>query len=128
MRVIIVCAWTLAAPFVCAGQPAPLNPYRGMQEREEVFEFSEKPSVKRDQDKWVITFASKGKCDATVAILDKDGKVVRHLASGVLGRNAPYPFQQDSLAQTIEWDGLTDDFREAPAGCRVRVSLGLKAE
>jgi hypothetical protein len=29
--------------------------------------------VAKDGDKWTITFASKGKCDATVAILDKDG-------------------------------------------------------
>jgi hypothetical protein len=62
-----------------------------------------------------------------VSILDQDGKVIRHLASGVLGRNAPWPFRQDSLRQRIAWDGLTDDFRKAPAGCKVRVCLGLKA-
>jgi hypothetical protein len=46
----------------------------------------------------------------------------------VLGVNAPYPFQQNSLSQKIEWDGLKDDFSKAdPAGCKVRVSLGLKA-
>jgi len=110
------------------GKPAPVNPYKGMQEREEVYEFTQKPSVKKDGDKWVITFASKGKCDATVSILDKDEKIVRHLASGVLGMNAPYPFQQNSLSQKLEWDGLTDDFKKAPAGCRVKVSLGLKTE
>jgi hypothetical protein len=81
------------------GKPAPVNEYKGMQEREEVFEFSQKPAVKKDGDKWVITFASKGKCDATVTILGPDGKVVRRLASGVLGVNAPYPFQQNSLGQ-----------------------------
>ena len=125
------------APKVLGGAPAagqseykaaPVNPYNGMQEREEVFEFTEKPKVTKAGDKWVITFASKGKCDATVSILDKDGKIVRHLASGVLGKNAPYPFKQDSLAQKIEWDGLTDDFKKVDtAGCKVKVSLGLKA-
>jgi RNA polymerase sigma-70 factor (ECF subfamily) len=110
------------------GTPAPVNEYKGMQEREEVFEFAEKPKVAKTGEKWTITFASKGKCDATVTILGPDGKVVRRLASGVLGVNAPYPFQQGSLAQKIEWDGLTDDFKKAPAGCKVRVSLGLKAE
>jgi hypothetical protein len=45
----------------------------------------------------------------------------------VLGKNAPHPFQQDSLSQKIEWDGLTDGFKKAEAtGCRVRVSLGLQ--
>jgi hypothetical protein len=60
-----------------------------MQEREEVFEFTQKPAVTKEGDKIVISFASKGKCDATVSIVDKDGKVIRHLASGVLGVNAP---------------------------------------
>ncbi|MCX7803781.1 MAG: hypothetical protein N3A38_01195 [Planctomycetota bacterium] len=109
--------------------PAPINPYKGLQDREEIFEFTEKPRVEKQGDKWIISFASKGKCDATVSILNKNGRVIRHLASGVLGINAPYPFQQNSLSQKIEWDGLMDDFSKAEvAGCKVRVSLGLKAE
>jgi hypothetical protein len=43
------------------GKPVPVNPYNGMQEREEVFEFTEKPKVTKEGYKWVITFASKGK-------------------------------------------------------------------
>lgn len=109
------------------GKPAPVNDFQGMQEREEVFEFTQKPAVKREGGKWAIAFASKGACDATVSILDKDGMIIRHLASGVLGRNAPWPFQQNSLSQRIEWDGLKDDFSRADAaGCQVKVSLGLK--
>ena len=106
---------------------AAVNPYHRMQEREEVFELTEKPRVTKEGDKWVITFASKAKCDATVAIVGPDAKIVRHLASGVLGKNAPWPFQQGSLRQKIEWDGLADDFKKAPPGCKVRVCLGLKA-
>jgi len=137
MKVVagIVAAGALAGAVVVSasmgngGEPAPVNPYKGMQTREEVFEFTTKPAVKKEGDKWVITFASKGKCDATVAILDKDGAVIRHLASGVLGANAPHPFQQNSLSQKIEWDGLTDTFKKAnTAGCKVRVSLGLAPE
>jgi RNA polymerase sigma factor (sigma-70 family) len=111
--------------------PAPAvatNPVTGRQEREEVFEFAEKPKVAKQGDKTVIAFASKGKCDATVAIVDGQGKVVRHLASGVLGANAPWPFQQNSLAQKIEWDGKDNRGKPAPAGCKVKVSLGLKLE
>lgn len=123
---LAVAGWSAAQD---TGKLAPVNEFKGMQEREEVFEFAEKPAVKKDGDRWVITFASKGKCDATIAILDKDGKIVRHLASGVLGPNAPHPFQQDSLSQKIAWDGLTTDFKKAePAGCKVRVSLGLRAK
>ena len=119
-------------PMLALGQqsrPAPVNEYKGMQEREEVYVFTEKPKVERQGDKWIITFASKAACDATVSILDKDGKIIRHLASGVLGVNAPHPFQQNSLSQKIEWDGLADNFaRVETAGCTVRVSLGLKAD
>jgi len=117
-----------ALPGLGDGKPAPVNPYKGMQEREEVFEFAAKPAVKKEGEAVVITFASKGKCDATVAILDKDGKIVRHLASGVLGANAPHPFQQNSLSQKLKWDGNDDMGKKAPAGCKVRISLGLKAE
>jgi len=63
--------------------------------RQEVFEFTEKPKVTRDAtsqpDRFVIMFASKGNCDATVAIEDAQGKIVRHLASGVLEPDAPAP-------------------------------------
>jgi len=104
------------------------NPHDGTQTREEVFEFTQKPAVKKEGGKYIITFASKGACDATVAIVDKDGKIVRHLASGVLGPNAPEPFKKDSLAQALTWDGKDDRGKPAPAGCRVKVGLGLKAE
>jgi hypothetical protein len=103
------------------------NPVAGRQDREEVFEFAQKPTVTKQGDKVVIAFASKGKCDATVAIVSPEGKIVRHLASGVLGKNAPWPFKQDSLAQSLEWDGKDDLGKPAPAGCKVRVGLGLKA-
>ncbi|MCX7806736.1 MAG: hypothetical protein N3A38_16350, partial [Planctomycetota bacterium] len=110
-----------------AGEPPPSNPVTGREMREEVFEFTQKPKVEKQGDKWVITFTSKGKCDATVAIVGPDGKIVRHLASGVLGANAPWPFRQGSLSQTLEWDGKDDFGKPAPAGCKAKVGLGLKA-
>ncbi|MCG3178562.1 MAG: hypothetical protein BIFFINMI_00890 [Phycisphaerae bacterium] len=96
---------------------------------EQVFEFTEKPAVTRDGDRFTITFASKGHCDATVAIEDSGGKILRHLASGVLGPKAPSPFQQDSLRQEIVWDGKNDQGAYVcdQNGLGVRVSLGLKA-
>jgi len=106
-------------------KPAPVNPYKGRQTRESVFEFAQKPKVAKEGEKCLITFASKGKCDATVAITGPDGKIVRHLASGVLGNNAPWPFQQGTLTQSIEWDGKDDAGKPAGTGCKVRVSLGL---
>ena len=32
----------------------------------------------------------------------------RHLAAGLLGKNAPRPFKKDSLSQELEWD-MRDD-------------------
>ncbi len=99
-------------------------------------EFARKPKVEKLGAKHVITFACKAACDATVAIVDRDGRIVRHLASGVLGENAPKPFAKGSLTQRIEWDGKDDDGRQVlspPKGkpaaggpFTVRVGLGLK--
>ncbi|MCX7803906.1 MAG: hypothetical protein N3A38_01820 [Planctomycetota bacterium] len=103
----------------------PLDEFR--IKREEVFEFAEKPRVSRRGDRVAISFETKGFCDVTVAVEDADGKIVRHLASGVLGENAPEPFAWNSKKQTIVWDGKDDQGRYIDDKDRlmVRVSLGL---
>ncbi|MCB0635356.1 MAG: hypothetical protein KDC54_02000, partial [Lewinella sp.] len=95
--------------------------------REAVFEFSEAPAVTRNGDQVAIRFVSKGFCDATIAIEREGGEIVRHLASGVLGDNAPAPFQKNSKEQTIVWDGKDDrgKYVDDEDACVVRVSLGL---
>ena len=115
--------------YASAGQSADrcLNPYNGRRERAETFEFADEPLVKKQGDGYVISFAVSAACDATVAIIDSEGRFVRHLASGVLGKNAPWPYAQNSLSQSIPWDGKDDRGKSAPAGCKVKVSLGLKA-
>ncbi len=91
--------------------------------------FARKPTVERTTTGARITFASDAECDATVTILNKKGDIVRRLASGMLGKNAPAPFQKGSLEQTLEWDGKDDAGKPVPpAGCSVRVSLGLRCE
>ncbi|MCW8129735.1 MAG: hypothetical protein KIS92_05215 [Planctomycetota bacterium] len=88
--------------------------------------FAEKPAVAKDGAGWRIRFRVKEAVDAHVAVVDGRGKVVRHLASGVLGANAPEPFAKHELAQDLRWDGADDDGRALPAGTyRVRVSLRL---
>ena len=96
--------------------------------REAVFEFAERPSVTRSGDRVGITFTAKGFCDATVAIEDAHGRIVRHLASGVLGANAPAPFAKNAKRQSLAWDGKDDQGRylEDKDALTVRVSLGLK--
>jgi len=121
----------LSAGILAAGLSAPagegLNPYKGRQSRAEKFEFAAKPELKKQGGKYVITFASRAACDATVAVVDSKGRIVRHLASGVLGKNAPWPLKQGSLSQSITWDGKDNFGKPVPSGCSVRVSLGLKA-
>jgi len=92
------------------------------------FEFAQKPAVTRKGDQVTITFTSKGYCDATVAIEDAEGRTIRHLASGVLGKNAPAPFQKNSLKQAVVWDGKDDQgkYVDDKDACVVRVSLGLR--
>jgi len=107
--------------------PKPYSPQ--CTERENIFEFTVNPVVKSlGNDKYEISFAVKGNCDVTVAIVDEKGAIVRHLASGVLGPNAPEPFQKNTLKQVIYWDGKDDlgIYHKEPEKLKVHVMLGLK--
>jgi hypothetical protein len=97
--------------------------------REAVFEFAQKPAVTREGDKVTISFATQGLCDVTVAIEDRNGKILRHLASGVLGENAPPPLLKGSHKQVLIWDSKNDkgEYVDDRANTVIRVSLGLQA-
>ncbi len=96
--------------------------------RQNVFEFVDAPTVTQDGDNATVRFSVKAYCDVTIAVENRAGKIVRHLASGVLGPKAPAPFQKGSLKQSIHWDGKDDQGRyvDAKQNCSVRVSLGFK--
>lgn len=98
--------------------------------REPVYEFVEKPQVSNEGNNVIITFETKGYCDVTIAIEDNASKIVRHLACGVLGQNAPEPFIKNTKKQTIIWDGKDDHGRyiDNKEAYIVRVSLGLKPQ
>lgn len=98
--------------------------------REAVYEFAQRPVVTREADKVTVAFESKGLCDVTVAIEDARGRIVRHLASGVLGAHAPAPFEKNAKAQTLVWDGKDDAeaYVDDKRSCVVRVSLGLRPQ
>jgi hypothetical protein len=91
--------------------------------------FTTKPSATKAADGQVrIEFAVDRETDVAVFIEDGNGKVVRHLVAGLLGKNPPPPLKP-GLAQSIEWDGKADYGKPAPAGpCKVRVALGLGAK
>ncbi len=85
------------------------------------------PTVQRAGKATRISFELSAATDVAVAIVDAGGRIVRHLAAGVLGPNPPAPLQKDRLAQTIEWDHADDFGRPVPPGrYRAVVSAGLK--
>ena len=87
------------------------------------------PNVESRADYVRIEFAVDRPTDVAVAILNSDGEVVRHLAAGLLGSNAPDPFEKDALAQTVVWDRRDDAGEPVPEGeYSVKVGLGLEAE
>ena len=97
----------------------------------EPVKFTQAPTVARADGKTVVSFTLSAKTDVEVAILDAKGKVVRHLAGGVLGKNPPPPLKAGSLSQSIEWDGKDDHAEPARGGpfkARVRAGMGAKLE
>lgn len=91
--------------------------------------FTKKPAVAKAGDKYTISFAVDRETDVAVSVEDANGKVVRHLVAGVLGKNPPEPLKANALDQTIEWDGKDDLGKPAGSGpFKARVGLGLKPE
>ncbi|MCX7591271.1 MAG: hypothetical protein N2255_06540 [Kiritimatiellae bacterium] len=87
------------------------------------------PTASRSTTGTTISFEVDTPSDVEVAVLDSGGRVVRHLAAGVLGPNAPAPLQKGSLKQTLVWDGKDDQGKPVTVGgLRVRVRLGLKPQ
>ena len=131
----------LAAAALCSAADG-LDEFR--IKREGPFEFERTPVVTRAGDRVTITFEAKAFCDVTVAIEEVPAekgtgtsaslrsrspfpRIVRHLASGVLGPKAPAPFERNSKAQTLVWDGKDDfgNYIDDKSALSVRVSLGL---
>jgi hypothetical protein len=90
--------------------------------------FSDKPAVARDGRAVKIAFAVNAPTDVEVAIMAPDGKVVRHLAAGMVGGAiAVPPLQANSLSQTLVWDQQDDDGKPVAGPVSVRVRVGMKA-
>lgn len=115
-----MCIWILAVLGTAAGlsmaAPAPTAPA-----------FLKRPTVARAGDGLRIDFAVDRATDVTVCIENAQGEIVRHLAAGVLGTNAPPPLQPGALQQSIGWDGNGDDGQAVAGrpGLKVRVAIGM---
>lgn len=106
------------------------GPHELQIKRKGPFAFAKKPEITKKGDRVTIRFTTKGYCDATVAIEDGQGRIVRHLVSGVLGENAPAPFKKGTLEQAVIWDGKDDQghYIDDLQTHVIRVSLGLKPQ
>jgi DNA-binding beta-propeller fold protein YncE len=103
--------------------------------------FTKGPTVARKGAGATVAFTVSESTDVAVYVLDKTGRVVRHLAAGAIGAGAQHAVPlQKGLAQSIVWDGKDDSGKQvygAPpataepsggAGFKVRVALGLKPQ
>ncbi len=119
MRGIGLCRMLLAvaAASTAAGRAGAKEPVAG---------FARQPEAAVERGQVQIRFRAARATDAAVSIR-KDGRIVRHLAAGVLGEGGPAPLHP-GLAQALTWDGRDDAGRKVdPAGCTVHVGLGLGA-
>ena len=81
-------------------------------------------------ENWTISFDVGRPCDVTVRVMDHHGVVLRHLASGMVGRKtAAEPFKPKSLSQSILWDGTDDAGNKVSVeDCKAVVTAGLRAK
>ncbi len=89
--------------------------------------FSSEPQAKAEKEGVRIEFALSAPTDVEVAILDAQGKAVRHLASGMLGANAPTPLISDSLRPSLFWNRQDDEGKPVTDAVKVRVRAGMTA-
>jgi hypothetical protein len=122
----ILLAAAAAAPAARSGEP-----FDGAQGREPVerpVKFAKPPAAVRDGEAVKITFALSAETDVAVYVEAADGRIVRHLAAGLLGPKAPEPLAPGKLEQSLVWDGKDDDGKPAAgAPFKVRVGAGLEA-
>ena len=89
-----------------------------------------KPTIEKSGEQVRINFALALASDVEVSVIGADGKVVRHLAAGVLGGKTPPPEPLVAgLAQNLVWD-RRDDFgkpvADGPSRIRIRAGTGVK--
>jgi hypothetical protein len=84
----------------------------------------EGPALEKVANGYRIRFAVDRFDDVIVRVVDGAGSVVRTLACGVLGPNAPEPLQRGSLKQELIWDGKRPNGIEVANGWSIQVGVG----
>lgn len=75
-----------------------------------------------------VDFTLQKPVDVEVAVLDARGRVVRHLAAGLVGGKKAAPPLRPGLRQSLSWDGKDDrgdDAGKGPFSFRVRAGLSV---
>ncbi|MSU77416.1 MAG: hypothetical protein EXS16_04885 [Gemmataceae bacterium] len=92
--------------------------------------FKEPPHAAGMGEKITLSFAVTEAIDVEIAVLDGKGRIVRHLAAGVLGGKNPPPAPlQPGLAQKILWDGKDDLGKPAQGGAfQFRLRAGTSVQ
>jgi len=89
--------------------------------------FARGPVVRRERGGASVRFTVTAPADVAVWVSDQKGKVVRHLAAGLLGKNPPEPLEPNSLEQVLRWDGTDDAGKRLPPGdYTIEVGVGLE--
>lgn len=118
---LAVAAGAGSVPFAAETYDAPLDTRKDAK-----VAFAAKPAVKAEGSRFLVRFELSAPTDVEVAVIQPGGKVVRHLAAGLLGKNAPAPFKKDVLAQELAWDGNDDAGKPVAGPCQVRISAGAQ--
>jgi len=109
--VAALCKWILLPTALASGEPL----------------LREGPTVSRDANGARIALTLGRAADVEIAVLDDQGKVVRHLVAGWVGaEKAVAPLKPRSLSQSVRWDGTNDEGKPHPGPVTVRVRAGMR--
>lgn len=127
--VVIIILYAFFSPSLIKAQTydAPLDT-RIENSKVAPIKFKSKPVLIKEGVNYKISFELSGATDVEISIINEQGKSLRHLAAGLLGKNAPEPFKKDSLSQVIIWDGNSDKGVPVTEPCQVKVSIGSQAK